>query len=110
MSPGGLLRLLVPALIITLAIAVSAQLEITAHTRASVATSGYKIGIGSRSTGEGKPGRPLPYRTCSTRFRTCRTICPLCAATNRRGSSGCVSQRYRRSCLAQARDPKLLTI
>ena len=45
--------------------------------------------------GEGRPDTRLPCRMCSTRTRTCRTICPLCAATSRTGGSGCTGRMDR---------------
>jgi len=66
--------------------------DVTRHTNPYAATSPYTRGTGLKSTGAGKLGRRLPYRTCSTRVRSCRTTRPPCGTTSRRWGSGCVAE------------------
>lgn len=65
--------------------------RIISHTSPNEPTSERTRGIGFQPTGEGKQGRHLPYRTCSTRCRRCRTICRPCEETSRRAGTGCAS-------------------
>lgn len=64
----------------------------------------YKKGIGSPSIAEGRLGRRLPYRMCSLRIRTRRTICLPCRVTNRTEGSGYADQRDRASFLRSSHD------
>ena len=81
----------------------------TAHTILSVATSERTRGIASKSTGGGRRGRRLQYRTCSTRVRNHKTIGLPCGATSRRAGSGCADRRDLGSSLRRVRDPRQQT-
>src|SRR5579864_4411454 len=79
--------------------------DITLHTRASAATSGYMRGTAFQSTGAGMPGIRRLYRRCSTHCRTCRTICLLCVVTN--GTVDNKSSHRMDACFARLiRDPE----
>ena len=84
--------------------------SVSAHTNRSVATSGYKKGIVLKSTVEDKRGTLLPYQTCSTHGRTCKTSDRSCGATNHRVDIECVGRTGRGFSLDQARDPRPQTI
>jgi hypothetical protein len=61
----------------------------TVRTKPNVATIGCKKGTGLKSTGAGRLGRRLPYRKCSTRCRSRKTIGLPYGATSRKVGIGC---------------------
>src|ERR1700730_2017821 len=62
------------------------------------------------STGGGRRGTLLPFRTCSMSGRRYKTSGRPCGATNRIVDIVCVGQRGRGFWLGRARDPRLRTI
>src|ERR1700686_3503495 len=81
-----------------------------AHTSRNVATSGYKKGTVSKSSGGGTPGTLLPYRTCSRGGHRSKTNGRPCGATSRIADIVCGGPTDRGFSPDQARDPIPRTI
>ena len=84
--------------------------SVSPHANRSAATTAYTRDTASRSTGGGRRGTLLLWRTYSTHGRSYKTSGRLRGATNRRVGIECAGQTGRGSSLDRSRDPKPRTI